>query len=141
EIGLPRIRCESDSSQLIKAVNSEATFADLYGIVEDIKTLALSFEINSFVWISRERNMVADGEIGLPRIRCESDSSQLIKAVNSEATFADLYGIVEDIKTLALSFEINSFVWISRERNMVADGLAKQGLSAELALMPLPNVV
>uniref|UniRef100_A0A0D3AGR2 RNase H type-1 domain-containing protein n=1 Tax=Brassica oleracea var. oleracea TaxID=109376 RepID=A0A0D3AGR2_BRAOL len=80
-------------------------------------------------------------EIGLPRIRCESDSSQLIKAVNSEATFADLYGIVEDIKTLALSFEINSFVWISRERNMVADGLAKQGLSAELALMPLPNVV
>lgn len=66
-------------------------------------------------------------DFGHPRIRCESDSSQLIKAINSDCSFAKLYGIVADIDAIASSFEFISFGWISLERNSVADRLAKQG--------------
>ena len=53
---------------------------------------------------------------------------------------AALYGIVSDIKSVALSFECISFSWISREKNSEADSLAKQALVAEVALMNSPNV-
>ncbi|KAL0728552.1 hypothetical protein Bca4012_024645 [Brassica carinata] len=73
-------------------------------------------------------------ELGISRIRCASDSATLIKILNLELQNSELYGVVSDIFSLANSFEIISFVWIPRERNAVADGLAKQSLSAELAI-------
>lgn len=71
-------------------------------------------------------------DLGLLRIHCESDSAHFIKSLTLDFTYAELYGIVEDIKYVALSFDFISFTWISRERNSVAYGLAKQVLSAEL---------
>ena len=69
------------------------------------------------------------------RIKCESDCAELVKAINAKISLAGLYGILADIQELAESFECISFVWISRLRNVEADLLAKQVLSAELALL------
>ena len=80
-------------------------------------------------------------DLGLTKIRCESDCAQLIKALTFDHPLAELYGIVADIEAVALSFDFVSFTWISRERNRDADSLAKQVLSAELALMASPNNV
>ena len=59
---------------------------------------------------------------------CESDSSQLITAINSGARKPEIYGIVADICELASSFDVINFSWIPRERNLIADRLAKQCL-------------
>lgn len=75
-------------------------------------------------------------DLGLPRLRCESDCSQLIKA---DQSFSELYGIVEDIKSVSFSFDFISFAWISRECNREADELAKKKLSSELVLMATTN--
>ncbi|KAL0756734.1 hypothetical protein Bca101_094402 [Brassica carinata] len=67
-------------------------------------------------------------EIGVKRVICESDSSQLITAINSGARKPEIYGIVADICELASSFDVINFSWIPRERNLIADRLAKQCL-------------
>ncbi|WZZ37903.1 hypothetical protein YC2023_034162 [Brassica napus] len=64
----------------------------------------------------------------------ESDCTQFIKALTSDHPIAELYGIVTELKLLLYPL-IYFFTWISRERNRDADSLAKQVLSAELALM------
>lgn len=78
-------------------------------------------------------------ELGLPRIKCESDSAILIKAINAKESLVGVYGVMTDIALLASSFESISFSWIPRELNIVADAIAKQSLSVELALMAPPN--
>lgn len=78
-------------------------------------------------------------DLGLPRLRCESDCAQLIKALTSDQSFSELYGIVEDIKSVSFSFDFISFAWISREFNREADELAKKKLSSELVLMATTN--
>lgn len=78
-------------------------------------------------------------EIGLAKIRCESDSAILVKAINAGNSLAGLYGILSDISAFASSFESISFCWISREKNSVADRIAKQILDVELAIMAPPN--
>ena len=78
-------------------------------------------------------------ELGLPKIKCESDSAILVKALKSGSFLAGLYGILADLRSLATSFDVISFNWISRERNTVADNLAKQSLNVELAIMAAPN--
>ena len=79
-------------------------------------------------------------ELGLSRIRCESDSAVLIKALKTGSSLRGLYGILADIVSLASSFECVSFNWISRMRNVEADKLAKHVLSVELALMATPTL-
>lgn len=62
-------------------------------------------------------------------MRFESDSSQLINAINSGESLLDLYGITEDIKALVQMSEYTSFVCINRKLNVKADNIAKQALS------------
>ncbi|KAL0857869.1 hypothetical protein Bca101_063023 [Brassica carinata] len=70
---------------------------------------------------------------GFHRIVFESDSSQLIRAVNSGPVPSEIYGIVADIIAAISSCQSVSFVWIPRARNLLSDSLAKQALcSAEL---------
>ena len=68
-------------------------------------------------------------ELGLSRIRIESDSTVLIKALKSRTSLAGLYGVLADISCLDSSFECFSFNWISRVRNVEANMLAKQILT------------
>ena len=65
-------------------------------------------------------------ELGLRHIRYESDSSQLIKALNSKTELPEIYGIVSDTRIECMEFETFYFVWIPHERNVVAGCLAKQ---------------
>lgn len=81
---------------------------------------------------------------GLRKVRFESDSSQLITAINRNEPPLELYGIVQDIVCLARDFEIASFFWIPRLKNVNADLLAKSALivfGQEVAgnLLPPPN--
>ncbi|KAL0843027.1 hypothetical protein Bca101_016272 [Brassica carinata] len=68
---------------------------------------------------------------GLQSVVFESDSAQIIKAINSRSTLPDLYGVLADIVSLVASFDSVYFVWISRERNALADKLAKSALLFE----------
>ena len=79
-------------------------------------------------------------ELGIARIRCESDSAVLIKALKTGSSLRGLYGILADIVSLASSFECVSFNWISRMRNVEADKLAKHVLFVELVLMATPTL-
>lgn len=58
-----------------------------------------------------------------------SDSLQLITAINSKLPPLEIYGIAEDIQSLALAFDVVVFVWIPREKNVEVDMLAKSTLS------------
>ncbi|KAF2540833.1 hypothetical protein F2Q68_00029855 [Brassica cretica] len=80
-------------------------------------------------------------ELGLARIIIESDSAVLIKALQTKASLAGLYGILIDIISVTSSFDFVSFKWISRDNNVVADTLAKQILSFELGLIAPPTFV
>ena len=62
-------------------------------------------------------------------MRFESDSAQLINSINRKEPPLELYGIVQDILTMSLSFDYVVFVWISRLRNINADAAAKNTLS------------
>lgn len=73
--------------------------------------------------------------LGLKRLVCESDSSQLIKALKGGDVPLELYGITGDIFDLSFKFEVVHFHWISRDENSYADSLAKQGLVMCEALM------
>ncbi|KAF3609942.1 hypothetical protein DY000_02047563 [Brassica cretica] len=68
-------------------------------------------------------------ELGLRHIRIESDSTQLIKTLNSKKEPPEIYGIVSDIRIECNAFDSVYFVWIPRGRNSVADRLAKQALA------------
>nr|VDD04293.1 unnamed protein product [Brassica oleracea] len=83
--------------------------------------------------------------LGIKEVRFESDSAQLIQAVNSKQPTLEIYGIVEDILRLSGDFEVVDFIWIPRLRNAEADMYAKQALSlfvrevGEAVFMPPPN--
>lgn len=82
---------------------------------------------------------------GIKDVRFESDSMQLIRAINLRSPSLEIYGTVEDIFLLSAHFDVVDFVWIPCWRNGEADGLAKralvlyeQGVSVA-ELMPSPN--
>lgn len=79
-------------------------------------------------------------EKGLRQVRCESDSSKLITAINKGSPVAEIYGIVADIRCLALAFDSISFCWIQRSRNKDADALAKQALWNESIVIAPSNI-
>ena len=82
---------------------------------------------------------------GLKEVRFESDSVQLIRAINLRSPNLEIYGIVEDIILMSAYFDVVVFVWIPRKRNCEADGIAKKALAlykqevGEAELLPSPN--
>ncbi|KAF3485512.1 hypothetical protein F2Q69_00056893, partial [Brassica cretica] len=58
----------------------------------------------------------------------ESDSAQLIKTINKRNCVPELYGVISDILSFAAVFKSAYFSWIPRERNILADTLAKEVL-------------
>ncbi|KAG7547885.1 Reverse transcriptase domain [Arabidopsis suecica] len=68
--------------------------------------------------------------LGFNRISFASDSTQLVKAINSELQFKELHGILFDILDLSALFDCISFCFIPRTENTLADSLAKQALSS-----------
>lgn len=74
-------------------------------------------------------------ELGIQRLRCETDSVQIVKAITSEKPTPAIYGIVSDIISLIPEFEMIQFKWIPRGKNKEADALAKQALLFETNVM------
>ncbi|KAL0692997.1 hypothetical protein Bca4012_060177 [Brassica carinata] len=66
---------------------------------------------------------------GRSRTAFELDSAQLVKALNSEIPSKELYGIIADVNFFISTFDFVSFNWIPRERNFMADCLAKDALN------------
>uniref|UniRef100_A0A0D3D084 RNase H type-1 domain-containing protein n=1 Tax=Brassica oleracea var. oleracea TaxID=109376 RepID=A0A0D3D084_BRAOL len=85
--------------------------------------------------LALREGMTSCRDMGLRKVRCESDSAQLIKAINSGTFHPELYGIISDICSLSCSFDEISFSWISREKNKAADKLAKLCQVGEDAIM------
>ncbi|KAG7547788.1 Ribonuclease H domain [Arabidopsis suecica] len=67
-------------------------------------------------------------ELGFRKVSFASDSQLLIKALNSESSPKELYGILQDILALSADFDEISFSFVSREKNGCADALAKSAL-------------
>lgn len=91
-------------------------------------------------WVSSPVTTVAEGlalreaviiclSSGITHLRGESDSTQLIHSLNSGSPVSELHSVVADILAYASSFQSCSFVWISRDKNMIADGLPKMALN------------
>lgn len=65
----------------------------------------------------------------------ESDSVQLIKAVRAEVPISEIYSVVADIISHASGLSSVSFSWIAREKNVLADRLAKDALNVTETLV------
>lgn len=76
-------------------------------------------------------------DMKLLRILCESDSSVMIKALTSKEVNMEIYGIVADIIELVRTFDSVVFRWISREKNICANSLAKKCLAGEVVVVTL----
>ncbi|KAF3497417.1 hypothetical protein DY000_02055625 [Brassica cretica] len=61
----------------------------------------------------------------IKEIRCQSDSTQLVKAIKEGNSNMEIYGTVADILFMVECFDFISFEWLSREKNSIADSLAK----------------
>lgn len=73
--------------------------------------------------------------LGLKTVVFESDSAQLIKTVKTEVCTTELYGILADVHFFASAFDSVSFSWIPREKNVVADCLAKDALAVSRTMV------
>ncbi|CAH8279024.1 unnamed protein product [Arabidopsis lyrata] len=82
-------------------------------------------------------------EHGFRNVSFASDSQLLIKALNSESSPKELYGILQDILALSSDFDKISFSFVSREKNGCADALAKSALNSAFivpasVIVPIP---
>jgi len=93
-----------------------------------------SFVISSLVaeGLALREAMEHAWALGLTKVIFESDSSQLIAAVEGESNFSDLHGIVSDVISFSNSMELARFIFRSRTNFVLEDGLAKQALDAYL---------
>lgn len=64
------------------------------------------------------------------KISFESDSKMLVTAILEDSSYADLHGILSDIKTLKEAFTSVSFRWVNRDFVSSVDLLANQTLNA-----------
>ncbi|XP_024015914.1 uncharacterized protein LOC112089169 [Eutrema salsugineum] len=67
-------------------------------------------------------------------LHINSDSQTLIAAIRSGDLPAEIYGVLQDIKSISASFSLVTFNFISRSLNSVADSIAKKAL-AELPVL------
>lgn len=66
--------------------------------------------------------------LDISKICFKTDCQSLLVAVRSQSPPADLYGIIQDIDQLSLSFVSVSFKFLARLSNSAADSLAKSAL-------------
>ena len=67
-----------------------------------------------------------------------SDCATLIRAISIPNQLKEIYGVLQDIKSLSSSFDSITFNHISRSQNSDADFLAKQTLKAHVLSLCLP---
>ncbi|KAL9298828.1 putative ribonuclease H domain-containing protein [Arabidopsis thaliana] len=68
-------------------------------------------------------------QLDFSHVTFASDSSQLVKAINSKLQFKELHGIHFDILDLSSSFTVFKVLIIPRSQNNLADSMAKKTLN------------
>ena len=76
-------------------------------------------------------------ELEIPDVKVFSDSSTLIRAINTTMQDKEIYGIITDIHQLSSAFNSISFTFLPRTQNQEADELAKRTL--RLSLLSICN--
>ncbi|ESQ47071.1 hypothetical protein EUTSA_v10028075mg [Eutrema salsugineum] len=71
-------------------------------------------------------------DAGYASLQVRSDSQTLMNLLNSQDTHTEIHAIVNDIRLLALSFSLISFIFVPCTDNVEADTLAKDALRALL---------
>ena len=71
-------------------------------------------------------------ELEIPDLKVFSDSSTLIRAINTTMQDKEIYGIITDIHQLSFAFNSISFTFLPRAQNQEADELAKRTLRLSL---------
>lgn len=71
-------------------------------------------------------------ELEIPDLKVFSDSSTLIRAINTTMQDKEIYGIITDIHQLSSAFNSISFTFLPRTQNQEADELAKRTLRLSL---------
>lgn len=66
--------------------------------------------------------------LGLTTLILETDSKQLVTAVEGDTNFSDLHGIVSDIISISNSFDFVVFKYRNHSNFALEDSLAKQAL-------------
>ena len=67
-------------------------------------------------------------DLQLRKVTFESDSLQLVSAIEGSSYFSEIHGILSDIHLLSSYFDEISFRFCHRENLVIEDGLAKQAL-------------
>lgn len=75
-------------------------------------------------------------ERGIAKICCHSDSQVLIEAINTSTPIKEVFGILEDIKTMIPLFLAIDFCYVHRSKNMLTDALAKNVLRTMMSGAP-----
>ncbi|XP_019093323.1 PREDICTED: uncharacterized protein LOC104753702 [Camelina sativa] len=125
DIRLDTIQCFSDASW--REETKEAGFGWIFvdrSQSSKIKAISVATKVASALLLAIYQAL----DIGFKRVSFASDSLQLIKALNMEASFKEFHGIHHDILNLSLSFDSVSFIFVPRKENMEADALAKSTL-------------
>lgn len=65
---------------------------------------------------------------GLHQFQIASDSQSLINIIKTKTQHREIYEILHDISFFSTDLGIINFVFVQRDRNLIADGLAKSTL-------------
>lgn len=68
--------------------------------------------------------------LGLHSLEAFTDNSTLVRAINGNAQYKEIIGIIADIRSISSGFASFSISYFPRSQNVIADGLAKQALQA-----------
>lgn len=138
---LPRVRQEFSAPSGVRVVRSDAAWRS----TENAAGLGWTF-LPSMPDMNYQKSvqhvtspLMAEGlalreavrtcqRLELGSVRFESDSALLIKCLNAELDISELHSVVSDVRAIVSAFDYVSFGWISREKNVVDDVLAKNAL-------------
>lgn len=132
--GLDMIRCSSDAAW--REDTRDAGFGWIFSDPlrqTEIQDRAVASNVSSPLMAEASAVLLATqsaSALGFSNLLFASDSQQLVKALNGELQFSELHGILHDILTISLTFAEVRFVYVRRENNRKADGLAKSALNS-----------
>ncbi|XP_018487541.1 uncharacterized protein LOC108858053 [Raphanus sativus] len=97
------------------------------GVIEDVASPLMAEALALYEGIKKAK------DLGLASITLRSDCATLIRVISTKSQISELYGVLQDIKSLSSFFVSINFQQIPRSQNREADFLAKRALKASLA--------
>ena len=124
--------CRSDAAwkKELKAAGLAWTFSDVRNERFSSHSVTCALVISSLVaeGLAMRSAMEQAIDLQLRKVTFESDSLQLVSAIEGSSYFSEIHGILSDIHLLSSYFDEISFRFCHRENLVIEDGLAKQAL-------------